>query len=500
PTMGTLNWASGDSTDKTINVPILNDSNYETLETFTVELSNAVNSSLNTNSSLVTIVDDNDASVSIIGTQTSIYENAGSVNITVSRLGSSVGAISVDYASVANTALTASDFTATSGTLSWIDADTATKTIIVPLSDDTTQENLETFSVQLSNPIGTSIGDATATVYVYDDDSSIRVLNTIIGYREDAGNAIISVARDGKNVGAVSVDYTTVANTAIAGSDYTTTSGTLNWSDGDAATKTIIVPLSDDTTQENLETFSVQLSNPIGTSIGDATATVYVYDDDSSIRVVNTIIGYRENAGNAIISVARDGKNVGAVSVDYTTVANTAIAGSDYTTTSGTLNWSDGDATPKTITVPIINDITLESLENFTVQLSNPIGTSIGDAIATIYIYNDDSTVRLYNTVYGIAENGTSINIIVKRDAHRIGAISVDYTTVAGTALAASDYTTTSGTLNWSDGDSTDKIITVNITNDGTAESLEYFDVQLSNPIGTSITTATSRVYIYNDD
>ncbi|MDH5729998.1 MAG: aggregation factor core protein MAFp3, isoform C, partial [Gammaproteobacteria bacterium] len=306
--------------------------------------------------------------------------------------------------------------------------------------------------------------------------------------------------RDGKNVGAVSVDYTTVANTAIAGSDYTTTSGTLNWSDGDAATKTIIVPLSDDTTQENLETFSVQLSNPIGTSIGDATATVYVYDDDSSIRVVNTIIGYREDAGNAIIAVARDGKNVGAVSVDYTTVANTAIAGSDYTTTSGTLNWSDGDATPKTITVPIINDITLESLENFTVQLSNPIGTSIGDAIATIYIYNDDSTVRLYNTVYGIAENGTSINIIVKRDAHRIGAISVDYTTVAGTALAASDYTTTSGTLNWSDGDSTDKIITVNITNDGTAESLEYFDVQLSNPIGTSITTATSRVYIYNDD
>jgi hypothetical protein len=51
-----------------------------------------------------------------------------------------------------------------------------------------------------------------------------------------------------------------------------------------------------------------------------------------------------EKGGTATISVTRTGGNIGAVSVNYTTLNGTATAGSDYVAASGTLNWADGDA------------------------------------------------------------------------------------------------------------------------------------------------------------
>lgn len=78
---------------------------------------------------------------------------------------------------------------------------------------------------------------------------------------------------------------------------------------------------------------------------------------------------------NATLSVTRTGGGSGALYVGYTTVAGTAGA-SDFTTTSGTLTWADGDIAAKTITVPIANDGAAEGAETLVVNLGQPLRNS----------------------------------------------------------------------------------------------------------------------------
>jgi hypothetical protein len=77
--------------------------------------------------------------------------------------------------------------------------------------------------------------------------------------------------------GGVSVDFTTAdlppaLNHAAAAQDYTVTSGTLSFAAGEQM-KTIEVPVLADAVAESNETFLVMLSNPVGVTLGDDTAT-----------------------------------------------------------------------------------------------------------------------------------------------------------------------------------------------------------------------------------
>jgi hypothetical protein len=81
-----------------------------------------------------------------------------------------------------------------------------------------------------------------------------------------------------------------------------------------------------------------------------------------------------EAGPSVTVEVHRHIGSTGAVSVQYTTVNGTATAGSDYSATSGTLNWANGDTTAKSIVVPIIQDGALEGDETFTITLSSPGG------------------------------------------------------------------------------------------------------------------------------
>ncbi|MFB3904885.1 MAG: SdrD B-like domain-containing protein [Acidobacteriota bacterium] len=76
----------------------------------------------------------------------------------------------------------------------------------------------------------------------------------------------------------------------------------------------------------------------------------------------------------ATIQVLRIDGNTGAVSVQYATSNGTATAGLDYSATSGTLNWANGDLAPKNIYIPIVADIVPESHETVNIALSNPTG------------------------------------------------------------------------------------------------------------------------------
>jgi hypothetical protein len=72
---------------------------------------------------------------------------------------------------------------------------------------------------------------------------------------------------------AITVSYRTVDGTAKAKEDYMATSGTLTFQPGETS-RTISVSIKGDRKREPDETFSVQLSNAVGATIGVATVTI----------------------------------------------------------------------------------------------------------------------------------------------------------------------------------------------------------------------------------
>jgi hypothetical protein len=190
------------------------------------------------------------------------------------------------------------------------------------------------------------------------------------------------------------VDYATSDGTATSGVDYTSASGTLNWADGDSASKTFNVSITQDVSVESDETVNLTLSNPGGGAVlGTNTAVLTILDDDSpgTLQFSSATYSVNEGGGTATITVPRTGGSTGAVSVDYATSDGTATSGVDYTTTSGTLNWADGDSASKTFNIPIIDDSDIEGSETVNLSLSNPTGGAIlGTNAAVLTIADND--------------------------------------------------------------------------------------------------------------
>jgi len=64
--------------------------------------------------------------------------------------------------------------------------------------------------------------------------------------------------------------------------NYTQTTGTLSWGDGDLADKTFTIAITDDSDSEGTETFTITLTDPIsGENLDHATVTIT--DDDTTL-------------------------------------------------------------------------------------------------------------------------------------------------------------------------------------------------------------------------
>lgn len=115
-----------------------------------------------------------------------------------------------------------------------------------------------------------------------------------------------------------------------------------------------------------------------------------------------------KNAGTATLSVTRTGGSTGPVSVSYATSNGSAISGADYTAVTGLLSWLDGDAAPKTITIPVANTATIGAAKNLNVTLSGAQYAALGGTFtATLTINETPFNAWLYSHL-GAGANGSN--------------------------------------------------------------------------------------------
>jgi len=327
-------------------------------------------------------------------------------------------------------------------------------------------------------------------------------LNSVL---EGSGDAAVFVLRTNGTAGTATVNFATSNGTAIAGSDYTATSGTLSFADGESV-KFFTIPITNDNVFKGNRTFTLTLSGPsIGSSVGNpSTETITILDDEApriSIADASVVEG---NSGttNMTFTVTLTGSTNLPATMQYATSSGSAFSFSDFQQVSGTLTFNPGE-TQKTITVPIFGDTVGESDETFTVFLSNPTNAILTRSAATGTIINDDviPTVTASDVTIVEGNNGIS-NAVITLTASQPFFGEVDFFTVDGSAKNNSDYQARSGFFIFNN--ETTKTITIPIVGDAVVEPDEAFTVRLSLFNFSSPTFVLPRtnitVTILNDD
>ncbi len=390
-TNGTLTFAAG-TTSGTITVPIEDDNENESDETFTVTLSNASGATLGTANATGTIRN-RYVTPAVSISDAGGTEGDGDIAFTVTLDRAATATVTVDYATANGTA-DGDDYTATNGTLTFA-AGTTSGTITVPIADDDVNESDETFTVTLSNASGADLGDAEATGTIRDTETAAELSadfpeSAFTSKRhtgsDDRPQVVVTFSEAVANFAANTPSVSVTGASRVSVQPHT---------EGGLENAYVFFMTSDgngDVTfalTTNAACAAGGICTAGGTVLTQAPAawTIPGPGGSSSSLSVADAEATEEEDGTMAFVVTLDPAARDTVTVDYATSDGSAQAGDDYTATSGTLTFAAG-TTSGTITVPIADDNENESDETFTVTLSNASGATLGTAGATGTIRN----------------------------------------------------------------------------------------------------------------
>jgi hypothetical protein len=505
-----LKQITAGNTSTTITVPVIGDTTIEPDETFSLVISSPVNASIQKGTGTGTIQND-DASAGTLQFSSATYtvNEGGVVTITVTRTGGSKGAVMVFFATSGGTATAGTDYVGVSGDLTFNDGVTS-QTFNIAIKDNFRDDPDKTINVSIWNPGGgATLGNPnTAVVTIADDDPPPTLsINDVSVNEGNSGttNAVFTVTLSAASGKDISVNYATSDGVASAGSDYVATSGTLNIPAG-STSGTITVPIKGDTTIEPDETFFLNLSGAVNTTIAKAQGTGTILNDDTAagaLQFSSAIYNVNENGGAATITVTRTGGSAGTVTVDYATPEGTADSVGDYIAKSGTLTFGNG-VTQQSFTIPIVDDALAEPNETVNLSLANPTGgATLGSPKnAVLTILDNDAAPSLSVSDGSVTEGNsgtTNMAFTVSLSAASGQTVTVNYTTADGSATAGADYQAVSGTLTFLPGETT-KVVNVPVNGDTQQEQNETFILKLSGPSNATIAKSDGACTILDDD
>ena len=508
---GTLTFAAG-TTSRTITVSVTGDTSNEVNETVIITLSNATaGAGIGTAVGTGTITDNDTPGFSI--NSPSVAEGDSSTTnlvFTVTLSPAPATQATVNWAEgTGGTATSGTDYTAITGGTLTFSAGTATQTITVSVTGDTSHEADETVVITLSNAsTGTNISTASGTGTITNDDSGLTIDSPSVTEGDSgSANLVFTVTLDPASSSQVTVNYARTGGTATSGTDFTAlaASTTLTFAANETS-KTITVSVTGDTINEANETVIVTLSSASGADIVTASGTGTITDDDTPMFSINSpsVVEGDSSTTNLEFTVTLSPASYQATTVDYATATSgTATAGTDFTAISATtLTFAAGD-TSKTFMVSVTGDATDEGAgETVVAALSNATGNAeIGTSSGTGTITDDDPKFSIGNASATEGDTG-SVNMTFTVTLSGAGSsrYTVDYASSDGTATAGTDYTAVSGTLTFAAG-TTSRTLTVSVTGDAANEANETVIITLSNAsAGTAIATAIGTGTITDND
>lgn len=218
-------------------------------------------------------------------------------------------------------------------------------------------------------------------------------INDVTVTEGDSGNvnATFSVVLTPASGQTVSITASTANGTATGGVDYIANTQTLTFTPGETV-KQFTVPVAGETLPEGTETFFVNLTSPVNTTIGDGQGLGTITDNDVPDLRINDVTvneGGDRASTTVTFTVSLSGGSTIPVNVTASTTDGTAAAPTDYASKSQTLTFAPGELS-KQFTVTVNGDDSVEPDETFFVNLTSPVTANIADNQGVGTIRNDD--------------------------------------------------------------------------------------------------------------
>jgi hypothetical protein len=236
--------------------------------------------------------------------------------------------------------------------------------------------------------------------------------------------ATFVVALSAASSQSVSFSFATSNGTATAGSDYVATSGASSFAPGEVE-KPVVVLVNGDTVDETQETLFLDISNVQNAAVSSNQGTGFINDDDGPTISINDVTLTEGNSGTkaATFTLSLSGPSVETIAVRAITAPGTATAASDYNSLDAVVVFQPGTVT-RTVDVAIIGDTNLEPNETFSVNLSDPFGTTIADGTGVGTILDDDTLLMLEESGPSPQQAAAFDTLLLIRDPFRVQSVA----------------------------------------------------------------------------
>ena len=515
-----------------INILPIDDVLVEGDETVVITLNN-VNSALyeigTPNTDTVTIVDDDVFTATITATDGTATEatpvtNTGTFTVSLDEVNNTGGPVVVNY-TVGGTAISGTDYTALTGSVSFANGQQNKIITVTPINDNTVEIS-ETVIVTLGIGTGYDLGataTTTATVTIDDTDTYVvSIASTDATANESPlGNGVFTVSLRSSsdpsgplilnNTGAPIVVNYTITGTATSGVDFNALSGSVSIANGQSTGIVTVTPINDPDIESN-ETVVLTLATGIGYTISTPNnATVIIVSDDANVARITTSDATAAESNGALatgeftISLSAPNNTGSTMTINYI-ISGSAVNGTDYTVISANaINIPQGDQSGQILISPA-NDQIQEGTETVIITLGTGTGYILGAVAtqtATVEINdNDQATLTISDVTENedLASGQFIFNVVL--DIAVVGGTQVSYSFFEDTAIGGgTDYTGTPGTLIFTGTANETKTITVPINNDAVLENTETFEVQLGMPTNNvQLVNGGTAIGAINDD
>ncbi|MCG8454076.1 MAG: hypothetical protein MI717_12950 [Spirochaetales bacterium] len=388
-------------TQATLSLPTKDDELVDGVETIIFNLGPAENGIFAEQNLTVEIHNTNLLSLGFLNSIPSIEENAPQETnvVTIGLNGlAPVGGVQAQWTINAGTAVLNTDYSTESGSITIPEGErqvSITSGDIGIINNDV-DEDTRTLIITLENPTGARLGtNNTSTISLVDDDVS-PILSLTEGaddVAESAGDVQLTATFNGSSQRSLSARWVVSSENATEGSDYSNSTGTLVFAPGETS-KNFVIQILDDSLDEINEELTVRLEAIDDLRLGETishTFSITDNDDPPSMSVqVATSVDEDVSGGNITATFTLDAPSSLSISADYATADDTAIAGTDYTATSGRALFAPGE-TSATVDIPIINDVLVEDDKSFNFVISNIVNATFSGTLSqSITIVNDD--------------------------------------------------------------------------------------------------------------
>ena len=433
---GTITVPAGVS-EFTVMIPSVDDTNEENDEDYTITVGGV--------SGIGTIENDDEVTIATI-TEDAKSEGNTLVHV-VTLTGTSVNVEEFSFNIEDVTTMVTTDYATPPSFINGVTYDEASGVVSVPAGistfnvsifaeEDDMDEANETYTVSLGEVGATEAIEAIGEILDNDRAPNIAIADVTV---TEGNDAEVEVSLTNPSSETIVIEVSITGGTADSPDDYTEPQTLeLTFAPGDTS-ETITIPTSVDGVYEGDETVTLSAAATQGTVSNTATGTVTIEDADDApvVEIADVTVAEDILLGVATLTaeITNGVTSATDITIEGVTVDNSAVAGTDYTTTTINLTIPAGDSSV-TFTVPVISDTTYEGEENFLIDTDVTSGNTQNTEVNATVTITDEGDI---NACFPVGNNSTDTDGDGLTDCEEMNGPGYDDPNRPGAPIAITD-------------------------------------------------------------